>query len=320
MTKCKCNSCCDTKKDYCKICFPEPTKVYDGDISNDTQVTAFATGGYNVINGSLNLSTGITSLSGLSKLRLINGDLNISTGSPLTTLVGLSCLRAIMGRVEINNSNLTNLDGPSCLTTITTLVIINNGALKNIDGLSSITNVNLIRIRNNDMLSNINGLSCITSSVKLIITGNNNITNLNGLISFTTVDELVITGNEILNDFCGLYKVVNVGGYGTYDVQLGNATPVPPSTITPCKCTDLINDLLTKLIGLNISSKCDTQLKKKLLKAYSAMKDCNNKEKACKELCCFISLVQNNCCEVPANTARDLVSDVKVIKKCIGCC
>ncbi|MDG1400030.1 MAG: hypothetical protein P8R45_04730 [Candidatus Binatia bacterium] len=92
------------------------------------------------------VSGGCTSITGL---------LSIDTSTALTNLDGLSALTSVGGSLSIDNNNaLTNLDGLSALTSVgDTLSIRDNNALANVDGLSALLYVNYdIWIRDNTNL------------------------------------------------------------------------------------------------------------------------------------------------------------------------
>ena len=191
-----------------------------------------STYGCDSIMGNVEISGGVTSLTGLSGIKYINGSFSIQYSS-LATTAGMSMLKTVNGNVFIAfNSSLISINGWNSLTNVggniaiqnnPSVVLIDFDKVKNIGfnstdptsnivgifGNASITTINTFKsleqyngelnFGSNPMLESILGFDSLKTVTSIRIL-NENLSNINGFSSIDSLDKFYINGpNNIVN-------------------------------------------------------------------------------------------------------------------------
>jgi hypothetical protein len=158
----------------------------------------------------IDLTSNLTSFSGLEGLTSLGGYLNIHDNSAITSLAGLEGLTSIGGYLNIhNNAAITSLAGLDNLTSVGTdigdylLIGPYNDALINLNGLNNLSTISgYLHIMSNGNLKDITGLNNLTSiGAGLVIFSNPALTSLSGLdnIDAGSIISLEIDFNDSLS-------------------------------------------------------------------------------------------------------------------------
>jgi hypothetical protein len=168
----------------------------------------------------IDLTSNLTSFSGLEGLTSLGGYLNIHDNSAITSLAGLEGLTSIGGYLNIhNNAAITSLAGLDNLTSVGTdigdylLIGPYNDALINLNGLNNLSTISgYLHIMSNGNLKDITGLNNLTSiGAGLVIFSNPALTSLSGL---DNIDAGSIISLEIdFNDSLSTCAVQSICGY-----------------------------------------------------------------------------------------------------------
>jgi hypothetical protein len=200
-----------------------------GDISIDSNPLLTSLSGLsnlkNVIQGSLQVyrNPGLTSLNGLGSLvsitsasnKINGGRLSIGDNSGLSDLTGLTSLAIVENSLGIaDNSSMVNLLGLNALTSVGRVDVVNNPILTSLLAPGVLeTCKEMIYLLNNPLLNSITGFENLDEVRHLTIDSNPMLTNLNGFQSFTRISgDLRINNNATLVDLQGLGNVRTIGG------------------------------------------------------------------------------------------------------------
>jgi hypothetical protein len=183
----------ETTADWAKI---QDAECVDGDlliagVPDDAippQSLAIVTGGV-VIVGNQNM----TSLDGLSQLRLVGGTYLVQGNPAMTSITALQALKIALKVSIVGNDALTNLSGLDQMTNITMdLVISNNNGLTSLAGLDNLTTTNrTLTVHSNHNLTDLSALNKLRSIQLIEISGNDSLTGIN-------IPELSQVGGRVL--------------------------------------------------------------------------------------------------------------------------
>lgn len=184
--------------------------------------------------GKVTISSGVTSLLGLSQLRVIHGDLFFPFNPSLLTLQGLNNLTTIGGNLIVQRSALSNfsgldglvsiggkfeisqcksfvdLSGLNQLTSINRDILFKNNEFTQIGGLNNLIHLGRdFIIKDNPYLTQLNGFSnLLTIEGNMTIDENPALVRPNGLSNLEEIHGIVaISKNQALVDFVGMEKL-----------------------------------------------------------------------------------------------------------------
>eukprot|EP00775_Hariotina_reticulata_P003069 gene3070-3349_t len=204
-----------------------------------------------------NKSAALTSLDGLQNLEVV-GSMNIAH-SKLTSLAGLTKLRLIQSDLIIwDNRQLTSLEGINNAVSqlYTRLWIERNPLLTDLNGLQRLTKVfDDVVIKYNENLATLGGLGALQDvKGELVVMGNGKLTTTRHLAGLTAVGELQLRLDSELLDLAGFSKLTSVPG----DLQIYRLPLITSlaalSNLTAVGLNLIIGDMdgLTTLQGLMI--------------------------------------------------------------------
>lgn len=204
----------------------------------------------------------LTNFNGLSSLSSINGLLVINTHSNLASFSGLSSLQSIRGISIVNNPLLSDLTGMTALNTNNgRLLIRNNPNLMDLTGLPTVTPTSEISISTNAGLKNLTGLEYLTIAPKLSISNNANLETLEGLEQLLEVTgSLAIAGNGMLDDCTGICNLLENGTIGSISQIALNLTGCNTLAEITTSCSPPMCQFSTDTTFVDITIPCNSKL------------------------------------------------------------
>jgi len=259
-----------------KTAYPNCTTISGNLIINDSADIV-------VVNGVDTYNADITSLAGLSSIKVVTGSLNIRSCSQLKSFVGLDSITSIgadLYIIENDHADLKSFSGLGNLATIPNSITIRlNDNLESLSGLATVTGAltGQIKITDNPKLGSITPLNGITSTGSDVIIKRNKLLNLSGLENIKTIggflnvreepaltsiallasltsvgnNTLNISDNPLLTTLDGLQNVTSIDGslYISNNTKLGDCDAV---------CPILLDSLATSFVvgGNKVGSTC----------------------------------------------------------------
>lgn len=165
-------------------------------------------------NFDVGLTTELSSLDQLGRLRSIGKSLRITGNQALRSLAGLSSLSSVGANLEVeDNPVLLELNGLERLTTLGDVSLRDNAALGSLTGLAAVERVEALAIVENSALASLDGLA-LTHATSLTLTDNTQLVQIEALSSLTEMPEdfaIDVERNDHLLSLDGLEHLAVLG-------------------------------------------------------------------------------------------------------------
>ncbi len=168
--------------------------------------------GCSILDGSLTiLGSNVTNLDSLYGIKKVNRDLIINYTKNLKSIVGLSGVDTILGRLVIGqNDSIYYLSSFNKLKYTRTVEITNNHKLVLISGFDSIFTCENLNITGNSRLKELSGFGNISIVGKLGVSGNKRMEQLIGFDNLKSCDDMAISYNDSLKFIAAFNDLLNL--------------------------------------------------------------------------------------------------------------